>query len=269
MKTVIRVFPRKTKMTPEDENVRINVMPTFFDQADEVHISVNFTWDLPVAERLYNQWRFVAPISMGGPALMSRGDDFVSGLYVKSGFTITSRGCPNSCWFCSVWRREGHGVRELPITAGYDILDDNLLACSDSHVSQVFDMLEKQSFPPKFTGGLEAKILKPWHCERLRKLKPERLYFANDTPDDLEPLVEAGKMLRLAGFTTSSHVLSCYVLCGFPHDSFEFAEKRMIQTLNAGFVPMAMLYRDRDGFRSQDWARWARLWARPSIIFSK
>lgn len=267
MKKIIRVFPRRTKVTPDDELAAIARLPSMFDECDEVHISVAFTWDLPLAEELYKQWKYVAPTTMAGPALMTRGEKFISGMYVKKGFTITSRGCPNQCWFCSVWRREGVGVRELEVQDGYDILDDNLLACSDDHVKEVFDMLSRQPQRPKFTGGLEAKILKPWHCERLKALKPERLYFAYDTPDDYEPLLDAGVMLREAGFTSASHVLSCYVLCGWPADTLESAENRMRQTIAAGFTPMAMLYRDQSGKRDDSWRVWARTWARPSIIY--
>ena len=270
MKKVIRVFPRRTIATPTDEGARIGVGPGLFgDDCDEVHISVAFTWDLPAAERLAREWGYVAPVTMGGPALMSRGEAFTPGMYVRKGYTITSRGCPNKCWFCSVWRREGGEIRELPIQDGFNILDDNLLACSDGHVRAVFAMLARQPERPKFTGGLEAKILKPWHCAELRKLKPQRLYFAYDTPDDLEPLREAGKMLREAGFTTASHVLSAYVLCGWPKDTMEGAEKRMRETMDAGFTPMAMLYRDREGKRDRTWQKWARQWARPAIVHSK
>ena len=269
MERVIRVFPRKTIATPTDDGARIGVGPGLFDEADRVEISVAFTWDLPAAERLEREWRHVAPVSMGGPALMTRGEDFTPGRFVRKGYTITSRGCPNKCWFCSVWKREGGTVRELPIQNGHDVLDDNLLACSESHVRAVFAMLARQPERPKFTGGLEAKILKPWHCDELRKLKPQRLYFAYDTPDDLEPLREAGKMLRESGFTTASHVLSAYVLCGWPKDTMEGAEKRMRETMDAGFTPMAMLYRDRNGEREVSWRKWARQWARPAIVHSK
>ncbi len=111
MKRVIRVFPRRTKATPDDEGARIGVGPGLFDEADEVHVSVAFTWDLPLAEKLAAEWKFVAPVQMGGPALGTRGEGFTPGFYVRRGYTITSRGCPNRCWFCSVWKREGGEVR--------------------------------------------------------------------------------------------------------------------------------------------------------------
>jgi hypothetical protein len=58
---IIRVFPRRTKATPTDDLVRINCYPGLFDEADEVHISVTWTWDLPRAEQLAKAWTPVAP----------------------------------------------------------------------------------------------------------------------------------------------------------------------------------------------------------------
>jgi hypothetical protein len=53
---IIRVFPRRTNATPEDEDVRINAVPTLFDAADEVHVSVTFTWDIPREDVLRLHW---------------------------------------------------------------------------------------------------------------------------------------------------------------------------------------------------------------------
>lgn len=268
MKKIIRVFPSRTNATPDDEDVRIGDTPTMFDQADEVHISVSFSWDLPKADWLAKQWRVVAPVKIGGPATGQRSEEFIPGMYIKKGYTITSRGCPNKCWFCSVWRREGE-VRELEIKDGWNVLDDNLLACSDSHIKSVFNMLQRQEHRPRFTGGLEAKRLLPWMAQELRSLNPETLYFAYDTPDDLEPLQEASKTMQEAGFKPSSHSVGCYVLIGFPKDSIEDADSRLRTVINLGMMPMAMLWRDKEGKRDSKWMRFARQWARPSIVFSK
>jgi len=64
---IIRVFPRKTNATPTDSLSYIGG-PTIFAEADEVHISVSFSWDLPEAERLEKEWRHIAPVKIGGPA---------------------------------------------------------------------------------------------------------------------------------------------------------------------------------------------------------
>ena len=266
---VIRVFPRKTKATPVDENVRINCGPELWDEADEVHVSVAFTWDIPRAEWLAKQWAHVAPIRIGGPATGERGGDFTPGLYLKRGYVITSRGCPNQCWFCSVPKREGP-LRELPITEGWNMLDDNLLACSRRHIESVFDMLERQDHPAEFTGGLEAAKLESWMAVALKNLKPKQLFFAYDTPDDLEPLQCAGELLINAGFKVHphSHSLRCFVLCGYRGDSIGHSEYRMEKTMQAGFTPMAMLWKDETGKQDKEWRKFQREWARPAIIYA-
>ena len=268
---IARVFPRKTAATPDDELSFLDAPPLLaLPEIDEVHISVAYTYDIKKAEWLENQWRSVGvPVKMGGPAFNEPGGEFIPGRYLKQGYVITSRGCPNRCWFCSVPKREGYGIRELEIKDGYNILDDNLLACSDDHIYKVFEMLKRQKEKPIFTGGLEAKILKPWHAELLKQAKTQRMYFAYDTPDDYEPLIEAGKMLVDAGFTVASHAMCAYVLIGYPNDTFEEAEKRLTQTVKAGFMPYAMLYRDKDGKVNEVWRRFQREWCRPAIAATK
>ncbi|HPD89017.1 MAG TPA: hypothetical protein PLU75_06050 [Oscillospiraceae bacterium] len=238
-------------------------------EIDEVHVSVAFTYDLPRAEWLAEQWEVCGvPVKMGGPAFNEPGGDFVPGMYLKQGYVITSRGCPNHCWFCAVPKRDG-GLRELPITDGHIVQDDNLLACSESHIKAVFEMLGKQKERAIFSGVLEAKLLKPWHVEKLREIKTARLYMAYDTPDDYEPLVAAGKMLAEVGYDFASRVPCCYVLIGYRGDTFEKAEKRLHETINAGFVPYAMLYRDEAGKVDPEWSSFQRLWARPAIITAR
>ncbi|MEG2317084.1 MAG: hypothetical protein RSC91_12740, partial [Clostridia bacterium] len=144
-----------------------------------------------------------------------------------------------------------------------------LLACGDEHIREVFAMLARQPRRAEFTGGLEAKLLKPWHAVALREIGAHRMYFAYDTPDDYEPLVEAGKIMREAGHKVSNHALCCYCLIGYQGDSFEKAEKRMTDALKAGFMPYAMLYRDETGARDKDWMRFQREWLRPAIVGAK
>jgi len=268
---IARVFPRRTKATPADELAFIGSPDLFSNHAeiDKVHVSVAFSWDIPEAERLYKQWSQIAPAEIGGPAMGLPGGDFTPGMYLREGYVITSRGCPNRCWFCTVWRREGDAIKELPIKDGWNILDDNLLACSDGHIRGVFAMLARQPRRPVFSGGLEAKKLQKWHVEELAKLKPKEVFFAYDTPDDREPLFEAGKLLLENGFTRNSQSLRCYALVGYPGDTFEAAEKRLNETMRAGFVPFAMLYRNQGGFRDPAWIKFTWPWARPAAMSKK
>lgn len=260
---IARVFPRKTNATPEDELSFVGFPPDDLQiDVDQIHISVTFTYDFPLVDDLVKSWEKYACVKVGGPALDDPGDDFKPGMYLKPGYVITSRGCPNNCWFCDVHRREGD-IRELPITIGNNILDSNILACSDEHIKQVFSMLKCQPNRIYLTGGLEAKRLTDKHIQMLYDLKPKYMFFAYDTPNDLEPLIEAGKKLRYADFTRSH--LRCYVLIGYPKDSFKEAENRLHQTWEAGFMPMAMLYKNKNGDENKQWREFQRIFARPAL----
>ncbi len=267
MLKIARVFPHRTNTTPTDELAFVGMPPLTLD-ADEIHISVTFTFDIPEAERLAYQWAKIGiSVRIDGPAYDHPGGEFTQGMYLKDGCVITSRGCRNHCWFCKVPPREG-GIRELKIQSGYKVLDNNLLQCSERHIRAVFEMLGRQKERPIFTGGLEAKELKPWHVELLQAVKTQRMYFAYDTPDDYEPLLQAGKMLDEAGFTLQSRKKLAYVLIGYNGDTFKAAEKRLRDTLMAGFMPYAMLYMDDNGRVKEEWKPFQRQWIRPPIIVS-
>jgi hypothetical protein len=267
---IARVFPRRTTATPDDALAFVSPPPRSLPDIDEVHVSVTFTYDMEKAEQLAEAWHKTGlPVLMGGAAFNEPGGEFVPGRYLKQGYVITSRGCPNRCPHCAVPMREGYTLRELPVKDGFNILDDNLLACSEEHIRQVFEMLKRQVEKPVFTGGLEARLLQPWHVELLRESKTRRMYFAYDDKDSYEPLVHAGKLLRDGGFTQSSHTARCYVLIGYDDDTMDNAEKRLRQAWAAGFFPFAMLYRDEAGAVREDWRQFQRLWARPQIINEK
>jgi len=264
---MIRVFPRTTKATPNDELCFFGE-PPLWNIEDKVHVSCTFTYDKPRSEYLAEQWASQGyDVSLGGPAYNSKGDEFVSGRYLKRGYVITSRGCNNKCWFCYVWKREGK-IRELPIVDGWIVQDNNFLQCSENHIRNVFAMLNRQPCKAEFTGGLEAKLLQDWHIDLLADLKPKTVFFAYDTPDDYEPLIRASRMVKPAVFSKNSHNACCYVLIGYPKDTFERAEKRLFQVLGLGLTPYAMLYRDDNGRTKKEWQKFQRLWVRPAIIYS-
>jgi hypothetical protein len=262
---IVRVFPRRTNASPTDELAYFGE-PTMFVEADEVHISVTFTYDINRAEYLAEQWQQIGSVKLGGPAFNQPSGAFIPGLYLRNGYVITSRGCPNRCWFCSVWKREPKLI-ELPICDGVNVLDDNLLACSEQHIRNVFAMLKRQHGAKQFTGGLDAKLLLPWHIDLLLDLKSKQMFFSFDTKDDYEPLRIASLMLREAGFTRNQ--MRAYCLIGFPGDRFEKAEFRLNQCIELGFFPMAMLFRNYKGNVDINWFRFQKEWARPYIIATK
>lgn len=263
---IIRVFPRRTRATPDDE-MAYTTEPYLWSKADEIHISVTFTYDIQKAEKLAKIWKYVAPVKIGGPGIGMVGKDFVPGMYLKRGYVITSRGCPNKCWFCDVWKRDGN-TRELPITEGWNVLDDNILACSEDHIRKVFVMLRKQEHVIEFTGGLEAARLKSWMIDELLSIRLKQMFFAYDTPDDYEPLVKVSKMLIEAGFNRS-HKMRCFVLIGYHGDTFDLAEKRLREVIKLEYMPMAMLWRNKKGDVDRKWRQFQREWAIPMILAVK
>jgi len=265
---IIRVFPRRTSATPTDSLVRVNVEPDMLDEADEIHVSVTFTWDIPRAEQLARAWRDVATTTIGGPACGDRGGNFIPGRYIADGYTITSRGCNNRCWYCQVHKREG-AIRELPIIPGSNVLDSNLLQCSHEHISSVFAMLRgRPNGKVRFTGGLEASRITPEIATELRKIHPAIIYCANDRPGDVEKLRCAATNLFNAGFTKASHRLAAYVFLGYKGDTIEKAEARLRETWDAGFVPFAMLMRcPLTGLKIEAWQKFTKQWIRPVLIF--
>lgn len=275
---VIRVFPRRTKATPDDALAYVGP-PDMFAEADEVHVSVAFTWDIPRAEALAEEWRHVAPVKIGGPAYEKDGQlyplEFEPGRYIKRGYTFSSRGCPRRCWFCSVWKRIPMATPLAVIHPGWNLLDDNFLACSESHVRSVFAMLRGQNRRVEFTGGLEALSLQDYQVDLLASLRPRPVMFwAYDPQDAFETLESAARRLLAAGFTRESHRLRCYVLVGYPRDTFDAATTRLAEMVRLGYTPMAMLWRPERAAEMRyapgpEWRAFQRRWARPAIIHSR
>lgn len=270
--TLVRVFPRITKATPRDDLAFFGPPPTLFHkEVSEVHVDVTFTADKLRAEWLAEQWQGIAPVKIGGVAHGDPGMEFVPGRYVKHGYTFTSRGCPRRCWFCSVWKRDPI-PRLLPIQDGWNILDDNLLACPEDHVRAVFAMLARQGRQIEFTGGLEALALQDYQVGLLADMRPRpNCFFAYDPGDAFETLESAASRLISAGFTSQSHRLRVYVLIGFPRDTFSAAERRLSQMLAIGFTPHAMLWQPETPSAEKhrpapEWSKFQRRWARPAII---
>ncbi len=262
---IIRVFPRRTKATPTDELAFVGPPPfeSLLPPADEVHISITFTWDLGQMGPLWTAWHKHYPVvKIGGPAVHNDPGDFEPGLYLKPGYVITTRGCPNRCRHCSVHEREGD-LRELPIRNGWDVLDNNLLAASRAHIDAVIYMLSLQPNRARFTGGLEARRVEPWFAKEVKLLRPEIGFLAYDRPADHQAVTDAARLL-LPCF--SKRRLACYVLCGYEGDTIAEAGERCQFVADLGMMPFPMYYRPKDwhwlSHVPSDWQMWVRCHSR-------
>ena len=277
MERIIRVFPRRTSFTPEDEYVFIGTppMPYFIPEHDEVHISCTFTWDRKECEWLAFQWEGVTnkPVKLGGPAFGSPAEDFVQGRYIRSNVIFTSRGCNNHCPWCGVPKVEGR-LKELPIVQGNWIQDNNILQTSRRHKEKVFEMLKTQK-QICFKGGLEADLLDDWFVEQLNGLyymrgskkvsRISEIWLACDTDNRIKDFQKACEKLRKAGFTRDK--IHCYVL-SYGKD-MDKDEARARTVYEAGAMPFMQLYRDFSDAKTQyskEWNAFARMWQRPAAI---
>jgi hypothetical protein len=259
---IIRVFPRRTSLTPTDDLAFVGDPPMMRPVADEVHVSCTFTWDKKRAERLGMAWGQYYPTFIGGPAFGGMSEAFVTGRYVKAGVVFTSSGCDNRCPWCLVPCREGQ-LREYRLfPVGHIIQDNNLLQCSRPHLERVFGMLKGQR-SIEFSGGLDARQVTEWVGEQIRTLRIRQVFLACDTDGGLGPLRKAVKTLGLPRQKTR-----CYVLCAFNGQTIDEAEGRLREVWHAGCMPFAQLYQPDDQWIKypKEWRDLARTWSRPAAM---
>jgi hypothetical protein len=263
---VIRVFPFRTKWTPDDEWAFVGDPPLFrpSDRKIPVRVSVTFTWHIEEAERLARAWSaHYDDVQIGGPAYGDPGGEFSPGLFLKTGCTITSRGCVKKCGWCVERTRP---LRLLGIKPGWIVQDSNLLACPESHVRAVFDILREQRRRIFFNGGLDKHFLKDWHRALFDSIAIGELWFACDVTSDLPWLERAARILD--GIPTAK--LRCYTMIGYDAESLAESERRLARVYELGFLPFCQLYRPDVGTKeySAEWRALARRWSRPAAYRS-
>lgn len=263
---MIRVFPRKTKWTPDDNMAFVGLPPLIRPDTAKVKISVTFTWDIPLAYRLLKEWKmYYKNVQIGGPAFGSYAGEFEPGLFIKKGVTITSRGCNRMCKWCLVPEREGK-IRELKIKDGWIIQDNNLFQCSSRHIEAVFDMLRFQKYPISFNGGLDSRLLTEHHVDLLNSIKLKEIWFSCDTDSNITYLETASQLLS----DVSINKKRCYVLIGFNGENLLKAENRLEKVYNLGFLPFAQLYKNSKPIDwNKEWKQLTRKWSRPAIYRSR
>lgn len=263
---MIRVFPKRTKWTPIDRLAFIGDPPLFRPPEQPVRISCTFTWHIEECERLKKAWlQYYSDVEVGGPAYDDQGEEFIPGRFLKEGMTITSRGCTKECEWCLVPKREGW-IRELKVQSGWNVLDNNLLACSQKHIEKVFNMLREQSKGIVFSGGLDAELFQPWHADLLQSIKLKEAWFSCDYPGAIINLQKVATLLPDIPLRKKR----CYVLIGFNGENITQAEKRLQNVYSLGFWPFAMLFRPSNILKKENniglnWLKLQRKWCRPAI----
>lgn len=200
-------------------------------------LSVIFTWQLPEAWSRcvwYKEQGY--RVQVGGPAV-SLFPEYLSQVATVNGFKVNalpkhndqatrfSTGCVNKCPFCAVPITEGN-LQECEGEPKPIVCDNNLLACSERHFDHVIDLLKPVPCVD-MNQGLDCRIIKPYHIDRLRELNLHCVRFAWDHIKEEGHVIDAVNLCLKAGIPKSK--IRVYVLVGF-HDTPEDALYRM-QTL--------------------------------------
>ena len=221
--------------------------------ADTLYLSVPFTWLLPEAEGLADQYRLHAgagKVVAGGPAVKLYGAPWADETPAECPFdvlamhnplaTFTTRGCPNRCAFCAVPRIEGE-FRELPTWKPAPIVcDNNLTAASRGHWERVIESL--RPFPlVDFNQGFEARRFTIWQADLLAKLRMAKIRFALDSSREEGAVYGALQTCRKAGLRD----FGVYVLIGF-NDTPDDALHRLELVRSWKIRPTPMRYQPLD-----------------------
>lgn len=238
----VQAFRRKGRETP-------SALPGDLDLlwADEVYLSVIYSWDLPLAASVANQARRLGTmIKIGGPAAEYnaewveahigerpwRGVHPCADVQIENPrMTWTSRGCIRRCDFCIVWRIEGDDIVELPDeqwTPAPMLMDNNFLACSEAHQERVIRRLAASGLKRvDFNQGLDARLYTP----DFRRLLEEhgvtltKWRFAYDNAEDWTAVQRAIEDVQAAGVGYQD--ISVYVLYNYretPEDAIARCE---------------------------------------------
>lgn len=177
-------------------------------------------------------------------------------IYPQYKFAIgfLSRGCIRNCPWCVVPRKEGElrqydDVERLAQDRKWLVLmDNNFLANDFEFVKEQLEKIQRNGYRIDFNQGLDARLVTPENAALLAKCKwktacnGNAIKFACDTMSALEPVTEAVKMVRSAGYGGE---FSIYVLAKEVDDTIERIEK--LTALDKKINPVVMPYRNLDG----------------------
>lgn len=221
---------------------------------NNVYLSVVFTWNLPDAWSRCIWYRQQGYDVHAGGVAVSLFPDYLTNVAKVNDLHIDalslhnkmatrfSIGCVNKCPFCAVPIIEGDlKLREgkpLPI-----VCDNNALALPRKHFDYMIDKL-KPVRGIDFNQGLDCRLIKQYHIDRIRELDIAYIRFAWDNINEERYAVDAVNLCLRSGIP--KYKIKFYVLVGF-HDTPEDALYRMQKLRSMGVMPIPMRYQPIKG----------------------
>lgn len=175
-----------------------------------------------------------------------------------------TRGCPRSCGFCVVSKKEGICSRQVADLSEFwrgqkeiKLLDPNLLACRDHE--KILQQLVESKANVDFTQGIDIRLTNPDNIKLLNSIKTSMLHFAWDNPK--QDLTEYFKRFSEHTAIKSDRNKSVYVLTNY-NSTLDEDLYRIYTLRDLGYSPYVMIYQKetapREIRRLQRWVncRW-------------
>lgn len=182
-------------------------------------------------------------------------------------YGFLTRGCPRSCSFCIVSKKEGIKSKKVADVEEFwkgqkeiKLLDPNLLA-SKEHLELLGQLIKTKSYVD-FTQGLDARLLTKENIELLKQIKIKTVHFAWDfmsETDKIIPKLEEFKKETKLGYQK----LKVYVLTNYD-TTMEENLYRIYRLKELGYDPYVMIY---DKSNASKEVRKLQRWVNNKIIF--
>jgi len=215
-----------------------SLIPEMFPEGINVFVGTSDVLDQCVPDYQHVDWEIASP-------------------WNEFSFTFTSRGCPNKCAYCGVWRLEpnrhivSNWREHIVASKQYAMIsDNNISSFPTEHVCNVANYLCELGKQVIIDNGLDPKHVTPKVCVALARVSfyKEGLRLSFDRLSEKEVFTKAIQMLIDAGVRPSS--IMSYCIFNF-HDTFDEAFYRAATCVKLGirpfpqhFVPLDTICRD-------------------------
>lgn len=159
-------------------------------------------------------------------------------------YGFLTRGCPRSCSFCIVAKKEGLETNKVADLKNFwdgqkdiRLLDPNILACDDWE--NLIGQLANSSSYIDFTQGLDIRLMTKEKQKILQQCKIKILHFAWDNPNC--PITYNNLKIYRDGFNLDRRKLSVYVLTNY-NTTFEQDLDRIYKLRELEYDPYVMIY---------------------------
>lgn len=171
-----------------------------------------------------------------------------------------TRGCPNRCPWCVVWKMDGNNVRHVADLSDFwcgqptvRLLDDNLLADPDEFISDCKQLSD--AGVKVIWEALDIRLINDETARALATVKQDKyIHFAWDSHAQDEAVPRGIEILKRNGIRPSR--LMFYVLIGF-NTTPEYDMHRVMELRRMKAWPFVMVYnKDTSNVYAKHFQRW-------------